>query len=274
MKKILLTMTMFLAIAISLFVIACSNDVEKSQEKPQKQFDKDLAEYVAKQKGFMRSVVISRSGSEVTYEDMLEIAAKLDSCSMKFFEEHPEVYEALNLNVTEDEIIAMSLDTEELMQFVQANYSSEVYDAVYKAISDSTELLQTNNNDVASSNNDIVSSVSQITNKENDEMIENANNAILANIEVATEFEKTLTEVLKEDANMTVAEKNNYCYGKYVRNVNNCYSSLTRDVVIAALFGVGSGWSYIGASVGILVATQNYNECLRFAKEVYHDCRL
>ena len=264
---------MFLAIAISLFVIACSNDVEKSQEKPKKQFDKDLAEYVAKQKGFMRSVVISRSGNEnITYDDILMIAAQLDSCSLEFYKENGDLLEILRQGqeegISEEDLIIMSIDEDALLEFIEKTYSIPVRTYV-------SELLESSKEFDPFDKPQYIIQDGTLFEREDWNNLSETEKMVLANVEVAADFDKLVIDVMHpEGLEKEYQHKSQECIEKYTNDIENCNSKLVTGLVavVAGKMFINP-WEWLHTSVDILNVAQNYNECLLYARRSMDKCK-
>lgn len=269
MKKAFFIITC--AIIIVVAVIACRNDEGKPTDKTNK-FDTDLAEYVAKQKSILGSIVKTRSGESSPLEDLLQMAAKIDSCTADFVENHREELAPITHELTEDELEAMSYDEEYLLDFIQMNYSETVYNAIYNFINNNSGFTSVDDKDlqpsIPSQDTDIYEQIDVAVDPEK---------FILANAQIASNFKALVIDQLNPDGmQKEYQNKSPDCLEKYQAEVDGCNFS----------FGVSMGLTIIGAvitspitigSAALFVAstshaTYEYSNCLGSAKSSYEEC--
>ena len=126
MRKLFLLIAAFVAM---LALVSCGADdgVENTKVVNMSEFDKDLNDYVTTMENILSEGTVTRAaGDSVTYEELLNIAASIDSTTLKFYQDHPQIAEALP-KLPEEYIELMKVDVDTLLAFVKANYSDEFY---------------------------------------------------------------------------------------------------------------------------------------------------
>lgn len=266
MKKVHFSSLCTLIIAIA--VIACKNDEATLTDKTNK-FDTDLAEYVAKQKSILGSIVKTRYGESSTLEDLLQIAAKIDSCTADFVENHQEELAPIFHNLTEDEMESMAYDEEYLLEFVQTKYSDTVYNAMYNFINNKSGFASVDEDDFKPS-------ISTGDNLELNAQIDVASNPekfILSQIQVVTNFRALIIdEMTPEGLKKEYQNKSKECLEKYKADLTDCLKDLSINLAQSTIWSL-SPIGLLVFSGKVLYYTNEFNSCTLTARNSLDECK-
>lgn len=246
MKK--LNLLFFVFLIVTFFACSEANVLEKHSSSSI--FDADLAEYLAAQKMIVQDVRTRSVGESYSREEVVAVAAKLDSVALEFYKDHPDVYNDLP-KVSPEKLDVLKENTDSLIAFVNVNYSPEVLQLVNKELNvGKTPVIGTSTGSVCS-------------NKFVDEVIK-------ANIEINMDFKKNILD----NSDLLPIEQQNKteCYAVYKKKVDDCYASMVRNLVIAAIGASAVPGGVAVFSVTVLYITADYNQCLYNAAEYYNLC--
>lgn len=261
-------------IIISNILLSCNrNDISSDTESTK--FSNDLKIYVQKQKSIINKSLLSRSNATLTFDNIIEIANSLDSCSQKFIDDHPELVSVSNSDLTEDDLYAMSIDEEALLEFAKENYSSKVYNAIYNTIYDPeyTEYP-------GSSTSSDLKLPSQETPSEKDPLFwdsQKIEQTIIANLEVVSDFKRLTIETFSPSGlEKELQGKSKDCIERYKLNIKDCNTSFAVNMAfgVLSLFittptGAGATLSF----ASMVYTTYEYNNCISSAKSSLQECK-
>lgn len=233
-------------------LVSCGTDdgVEKTKVANLSEFDKDLNEYVTTMEDILSAGTVTRAaGDSVSYEELLRIAASIDSTSQKFYQDHPQIAEALP-KLPEEYIEVMRVDVDTLLAFVKANYSEEFYQNFV------AHIFTKNENARYIPLSSTVSDVDKTL---------NANLYIYSNFKNLAGNSSQLP-LLKN--------KEQKCFSEYLSRRNGCYATFCGDIGLIAI-NVAKTPTTDGMVVGTLstlMAVYSYYSCLNDAKAIYDLC--
>lgn len=243
----------FLFAVFAMLNVACTKtDVSEAKNPPQS-FDEDLNSYVSEQKEILHGLTTRSTSTTLTSEEIAAIAIKMDSVTLKFYNEHPKFANSLP-KVSEEQMEVLKENPDSLMTFVQRNYSEEVFNIVKEDLgSDRFILLEPSN-------------ISSASNVQRDKFVK-------ANLEINRDFKEVITENAANTYKPLIQESNKRtdCYKRYKNKVDNCYSTMMRSLILASISSVNP----IGAitlSLSLLYIASDYNQCLYNASEFYYLC--
>lgn len=164
----------FLFAVFAMLNVACTKtDVSEAKKSPQS-FDEDLNSYVSEQKEILHGLTTRSTSTTLTSEEIAAIAIKMDSVTLKFYNEHPKFVNSLP-KVSEEQMEVLKENPDSLMTFVQRNYSEEVFNIVKEDLgSDRFILLEPSN-------------ISSASNVQRDKFVK-------ANLEINRDFKEVITE--------------------------------------------------------------------------------
>lgn len=250
MKKTFL----LLFVVFTMLNVACTkNDVSEIVASPQS-FDEDLSSYVSKQKDILGGLRTRSTSITLSREEIAAIAIKMDSVTLKFYNDHPKFVNSLP-KVSEEQLEILKENSDSLLTFVRKNYSEEIFNIVNEDIGENRFVLLEPTN------------LSNVSNVQHEKFIK-------ANIEINREFKTIITDNSNLNFKPLIQEtnKSKECYAIYKNKVDNCYSTMVRNLVLASV-GVCTG-PISGAvlSISLLYIASDYNQCLYNAAEFYKLC--
>ena len=120
----------FCVLSFIVGLTSCNNEQTADNTQRERNFDRDLNLYVASQESIINGIGHTRADGNLTYDDLVAMAEKLDSTSKAFYKAHPEVKLRIKENPSKEELEIMSMDADSLLAFVNRNFSPEVENIV------------------------------------------------------------------------------------------------------------------------------------------------
>ena len=246
-------MILLLAV-LAMLNVACTKTEVSGCKSSKQSFNEDLSSYVMKQKEILHGLKTRSASTTLTSEEVAAIAIKMDSVTLKFYNEHPEFVNSLP-KVSEEQMEVLKENSDSLLTFVQRNYSEEVFNIVKEDLGSNRFILLEPSN---------ISSAGDVP----------RDKFFKANLEINRDFKEVITDSTYLNFRPIIQESNKRkeCYATYKIKVDNCYSTMVRNLLLASL-GVCSG-PCAGAvlSISLLYIASDYNQCLYNAAEFYKLC--
>lgn len=245
-------MILLLAV-LAMLNVACTKTEVSGCKSSKQSFNEDLSSYVMKQKEILHGLKTRSASTTLTSEEIAAIAIKMDSVTLKFYNEHPEFVNSLP-KVSEEQMEVLKENPDSLMTFVQRNYSEEVFNIVKEDLgSDRFILLEPSN----------ISSAGDVP----------RDKFVKANLEINRDFKEVITENAANTYKPLIQESNKRtdCYKRYKNKVDNCYSTMMRSLILASISSVNP-LGAITLSLSLLYIASDYNQCLYNASEFYYLC--
>ena len=167
-------MILLLAV-LAMLNVACTKTEVSGCKSSKQSFNEDLSSYVMKQKEILHGLKTRSASTTLTSEEVAAIAIKMDSVTLKFYNEHPEFVNSLP-KVSEEQMEVLKENSDSLLTFVQRNYSEEVFNIVKEDLgSDRFILLEPSN-------------ISSASNVQRDKFVK-------ANLEINRDFKEVVAEL-------------------------------------------------------------------------------
>ncbi len=268
MKRYFFFVAVLATIAVILFACEKSDDLKTVEDYQQTEID----DYLSKQRRIINRLK-SRTGTTInaTKDEILSIAAELDSCKDAFISSHPQLRVEFQKEITEEECACMLFDKDLVLDFVGRSYSTEVLNDVKHFL---------NGTFVPSNDNGSISLMPSYGNNPIGSLT--IDEFIHANLEVAYEFEAMVVDVfVPEGLKDKYKNKSNSCIEKYKSDINQCL--VTLDVSLTD-WAIGLDWTIILKltfpnvsslydSYRLLEIATEFNQCIRFADNAMDECK-
>ena len=135
MKKVLYLFAILIAIAFC--NVGCGNDEGILMKNEKEEYFQDLEELRNCQLGFTNA--LTRSGNEISDSDRINLIKKLDENAKNFVIEHKEILKRyVTDTLSQDSIMLLSLDEDDMRDYLSATFSEEFVDAFYGALNSNT----------------------------------------------------------------------------------------------------------------------------------------
>ena len=242
------------AFVAMLTLVSCGADdgVENTKVANTSEFDKDLNDYVTTMEDILSEGTVTRAaGDSVTYEELLSIAASIDSTTLKFYQDHPQIADALP-KLPEEYIELMKVDVDTLLAFVKANYSDEFYQNFV------THIYTKNENARYIPMPSTASDVDKTLN---------------ANLYIYGNFKNLVGNTLQITG--PCEDKERKCWNDYLSKRNLCYTTFCGEIGLLVFNVYKTLPSVPGAVVytlNTLMAVYSYYRCLNDATTIYELC--
>lgn len=251
MKKKFFVLTL-LTLLFSVVITGCNSGDTTDCTQITNDFDKELNDYIASQEATISSVK-TRANGNLTYNDLVAMAEKLDSTSKAFYKAHPEVKMQVNENLSKEEIEIMSMDADSLLAFVNRNFSPKV-----------GKMMQANLKGQPYKFSDGLPS---------DMLVSNSEKTLLANLKISNEFATVVNGSI--GSGNIVRNSPKVCYEKYLKRLDNCKQSFFIAVAFTTFGAIVTSPSGLGLTVtyaSYCYALYAYDNCQKDAYSSYQDC--
>lgn len=242
------------AFVAMLTLVSCGADdgVENTKVANTSEFDKDLNDYVTTMEDILSEGTVTRAaGDSVTYEELLSIAASIDSTTLKFYQDHPQIADALP-KLPEEYIELMKVDVDTLLAFVKANYSDEFYQNFV------TRIYTKNENARYIPMPSTASDVDKTLN---------------ANLYIYGNFKNLVGNTLQITG--PCEDKERKCWKEYISRRDECQKALCNEIgclVVGVLVSLPTPAEVVLCTLSTLMSVYSYYSCLNDAKTIYDLC--